>query len=168
MSTINNARDAFDAYHSGDHARCGKLLEQVGSFKNTFDVKVTHNTLINEYFKSGCSDPHQLFTQLSQAYDRARERDKKDKGRRKKDEDDEESYREDEDLSILRYNQALLCVQLRQYAQATLILEELFDNIEPIDDFLAIKICFLLLELCLTQREPEQAVQVLTYLEKPN
>merc|ERR1740129_2566733 len=60
-------------------------------------------------------------------------------GRRKRDDDEEEAYREDEDLSVLIYNQALLCLQLRQYAQATLILEELFENIEPIDDFLAIK-----------------------------
>eukprot|EP00933_Yihiella_yeosuensis_P005503 TRINITY_DN110027_c0_g1_i1.p1 TRINITY_DN110027_c0_g1~~TRINITY_DN110027_c0_g1_i1.p1 ORF type:complete len:1068 (+),score=288.44 TRINITY_DN110027_c0_g1_i1:182-3385(+) len=168
METTNAARDAFDSYHSADHVKCAKLLEQINGFKNTFDVKVTHNTLLNEYFKSGCTDPQHLLTQLSQAYDRARERDKKDKGRRKRDDDDEDTYREEEDLSILRYNQALLCIQLRQYAQATLILEELFDNIEPIDDFLAIKICFLLLELCLMQREPEQAVVVLNYLEKPN
>ena len=70
-------------------------------------------------------------------------------------------------LDVLRYNQALLCVQLRNYAQALHILEELFENIEPIDDFLAIKICFLLLELYLLQREPEQGLNVLTFLEKP-
>merc|ERR1719353_1280164 len=87
---------------------------------------------------------------------------------KKRDEEDEETFREDEELSVLRYNQALLCLQLRQHAQATLILEDLFVNIEPIDDFLAIKICFLLLELCLLQREPELAVGVLAYLEKPN
>merc|ERR1719353_907443 len=87
---------------------------------------------------------------------------------KKRDEEDEETFREDEELSVLRYNQALLCLQLRQHVQAALILEDLFVNIEPIDDFLAIKICFLLLELCLIQREPELAVGVLAYLEKPN
>mmetsp|Transcript_96310 Transcript_96310/g.272301 ORF Transcript_96310/g.272301 Transcript_96310/m.272301 type:complete len:1086 (-) Transcript_96310:42-3299(-) len=168
MSTTNVARDAFDAFHAGDHARCGKLLEQIGTSKAAYDVKAAHNSFINEYYKSGCADPRQLLTQLTQAFDKARERDKKDKGRRRRDEDDEDTYREDEDLSVLRYNQALLCLQLRQYAQATLVLEELFENIEPIDDFLAIKICFLLLELCLLQREPEQAIPVLNYLEKPN
>lgn len=168
MSTVNTARDAFDNFYSGTHDRCGQLLEQIGSFKGSYDVKVAHNTVVNDYYKTGCSDPQALLTQLTQAHDKARERDKKDKGRRKRDEDEEETYREDEDLSVLRYNQALLCLQLRQYSQAMLILEELFENIEPIDDFLAIKICFLLLELCLLQREPEQAVIVLAYLEKPN
>eukprot|EP00427_Karlodinium_veneficum_P002160 CAMPEP_0169156240 /NCGR_PEP_ID=MMETSP1015-20121227/53873_1 /TAXON_ID=342587 /ORGANISM="Karlodinium micrum, Strain CCMP2283" /LENGTH=950 /DNA_ID=CAMNT_0009226951 /DNA_START=46 /DNA_END=2894 /DNA_ORIENTATION=+ len=165
---MNPAHDAFGAFYSGTHDKCGQLLEQLSNSKGSFDVKLQHNTLINEYYKSGCRDPQALLTQLSQAYDRVREKDKKDNGRQKRDEEDEETYREDEDLSVLRYNQALLCLQLRQYAQASLILEELFVNIEPIDDFLAIKICFLLLELCLLQREPEQAFAVLAYLEKPN
>lgn len=167
MAFTSVARDAFDAFHTGDSAACGKLLEQISGFKGAADIKVTHNKHLNDYYKSGCADPQQLLTQLTQAHDRARERDKKDKGRKKRDEEDEETYREDEDLDVLRYNQALVCMQLRQHAQASLILEELFENIEPIDDFLAIKICFLLLELCLLQRDPEQALAVLAYLEKP-
>jgi len=168
MSTTEAARDSFDAFHSGNHERCGQLLEQINSCKGAHDVKVQHNVLINEYYLSGCSDPQNLLTQLTQVYERARERDKKEKGRKKRDDEDDDSFREDEDLSVLRYNQALLCLQLRQHTQAQMILEELFENIEPIDDFLAIKICFLLLELCLLQREPERAVAVLAYLEKPN
>lgn len=168
MSTTNLARDAFDCFYSGTHDRCGELLEQITGIKGGFDVKVAHNTILNDYYKSGCSDPQALLEQLTQAHDRARERDKKDKGRRKRDEDEADALREEEDRSILKYNQALLCLQLRHYVQATLILEELFENIEPIDDFLAIKICFLLLELYLLQRKPEQAVAVIAYLEKPN
>ncbi|CAK0831599.1 unnamed protein product [Prorocentrum cordatum] len=168
MSTTSVAREAFDSFFSGSHQKCGQLLEQIGSFKGSPDVKVSHNALVNEYYKSGCASPQKLLADLTQALEKARERDKKDKGRRKRDDDDEDGYREDEDLSVLRYNQALLCIQLRQHAQAGHILEELFENIEPIDDFLAIKICFLLLELCLLQREPEQGVTVLAYLEKPN
>lgn len=167
MST-DVARDSFDAFHSGDYGRCGQLLEQVGGNKSANDIKATHNSFINEYYKTGCTDPRLLLTQLTQAHDRLRERDKKEKVRRRKEDDEEEAYRADEDLSVLRYNQALLCMQLRLYTQATIILEELFENIEPIDDFLAIKICFLLLELYLLTREPEQAVHVLAYLEKPN
>mmetsp|Transcript_38620 Transcript_38620/g.111032 ORF Transcript_38620/g.111032 Transcript_38620/m.111032 type:complete len:1048 (-) Transcript_38620:174-3317(-) len=167
MALTSVARDAFDAFHIGDGAACGRLLDQISSVKGAADVKVTHNKLLNDYYKSGCADPQQLLSQLAQAHDRARERDKKDKGRKKREEEDDDTYREDEDIGVLRYNQALLCMQLRQHAQATLILEELFENIEPIDDFLAIKICFLLLELCLLQRDPEQALAVLAYLEKP-
>lgn len=166
-TTIGLAREAFDAYRRGEHQQCQKHLEQVQTQKSG-DVKIAHNVAVNAYFASGCADPHDLLTRLTQHYDRAREQEKKGKGKRKKEEDEEDALREDDDLYVLRYNQALLCVQLRNYAQARHILEELFDNIEPIDDFLAIKICFLLLELCLLQREPEQGVPVLTSLEKPN
>mmetsp|Transcript_55303 Transcript_55303/g.124190 ORF Transcript_55303/g.124190 Transcript_55303/m.124190 type:complete len:1081 (+) Transcript_55303:78-3320(+) len=168
MSTQNVAREAFDAFFSADHEKCGQLLEQIGSAKGTYDVKAAHNSLINEYYKSGCVDPQLLLGQLTQVHDKARDRDKKEKNRRKRDENDEEPYREDEDLSVLRYNQALLCVQLRQHAQATALLEDLYDNIEPIDDFVAIRISFLLLELYLLQRMPEEAHAVLSYLTKSN
>jgi len=168
MSAINSAGDAFEAYTKGEFETCGQYLEQIHNLKTAADVKVTHNILVNDYFKAGCADPHNLLTLLTQAYERAREKEKKDKGKRKKEEDDEDGIREDDDLYVLRYNQALLCVQLRHYAQARQILEELFENIEPIDDFLAIKICFLLLEVVLLQKEPEQALQILNFLEKPN
>ncbi|CAE7367335.1 Cnot10 [Symbiodinium natans] len=168
MSATNSAGDAFEAYTKGEFGTCGEYLEQIHNLKTAADVKVTHNILINDYFKAGCADPHNLLTLLTQAYERAREKEKKDKGKRKKEEDEEDGIREDDDLYVLRYNQALLCVQLRHYAQARQILEELFENIEPIDDFLAIKICFLLLEVVLLQKEPEQALQILNFLEKPN
>lgn len=170
MSTTTGlAGDAFEAFKSGNHQQCGKCLEQIlGQKTGGADVKAAHNAAVNAYYNSSCSDPQDLLSKLSTQYDRAREQDKKDKGKRKKEEDEEDAMRDDDDLYVLRYNQALLCVQLRHYAQARHILEELFDNIEPIDDFLAIKICFLLLELCLLQREPEQGVPVLQVLEKPN
>eukprot|EP00438_Fugacium_kawagutii_P030223 Skav219516 [mRNA] locus=scaffold30:11667:13913:- [translate_table: standard] len=164
-TTIGLAREAFEAYRTGEHQQCQKYLEQIQSQKSG-DVKVAHNVAVNAYFESGCADPQDLLSKLTSHYDRAREQEKKDKGRRKKEEDEEE-VREDDD-HVLRYNQAVLCVQLRNYPQARHILEELFDNIEPIDDFLAIKICFLLLELCLLQREPEQGLPVLQLLDKPN
>ncbi|CAJ1423434.1 unnamed protein product [Effrenium voratum] len=168
MFTTSLARDAFLSYCKGDHQQCGKLLEQITNQKGGGDVKVTHNVAVNNYFAQGLADPQSLLSQLAVAYDRARDQEKKEKGKRRKEDEEEDASREDDDLYVLRYNEALLCVQLRYYAQARHILEELFENIEPIDDFLAIKICFLLLELCLLQREPEQGVPVLGHLEKPN
>lgn len=162
------ASAAFNAFFSADHGECATTLEQITSARGHLDAKVAHNSYLNEYYKSGCADPRQLLLQLTQAYDRARAGDKKDTGKKKKDEEEEDTNRQHEDLTVLRYNQALLCVQLRQYTTATMILEELFDNIEPTDDFLAIKICFLRLEAAILQRDPEQALPILAYLEKPH
>ena len=90
MSAINSAGDAFEAYTKGEFETCGQYLEQIHNLKTAADVKVTHNILINDYFKAGCADPQNLLTLLTQAYDRAREKEKKDKGKRKKEEEDEE------------------------------------------------------------------------------
>eukprot|EP00929_Paragymnodinium_shiwhaense_P119283 TRINITY_DN91171_c0_g1_i1.p1 TRINITY_DN91171_c0_g1~~TRINITY_DN91171_c0_g1_i1.p1 ORF type:complete len:1053 (+),score=262.09 TRINITY_DN91171_c0_g1_i1:112-3159(+) len=170
MSPANVARDAFDAFHAADYKKCIQLLESIQSNKSSaYDVKTAHNASLANYYKSGCSEPQQLFQQLTAAHEKRRETEKKDKKKQKKDDDDEDtSYREGDDFNILKYNQALLCMQLRHYGQATVILEDLFSNIEPIDDYLAIKICFLLLELRLIEREPELALPVLAYMEKNN
>ena len=90
MSAINSAGDAFEAYTKGEFETCGQYLEQIHNLKTAADVKVTHNILVNDYFKAGCADPHNLLTLLTQAYERAREKEKKDKGKRKKEEDDED------------------------------------------------------------------------------
>ncbi|CAE7840046.1 CNOT10 [Symbiodinium sp. CCMP2592] len=162
------ASNAFETYSRGEFETCRQYLEQIQQNLTTAaDVKVTHNILINDYFKAGCADPRNLLTLLTQAYERARGKEKIDKGERKK-EEEEDGIREDDALYVLRYNQALLCVQLRHYGQARQILEELFKKIELIDDFLAIKICFLLLEVVLLQKEPDQALQILNFLEQPN
>ena len=90
MSATNSAGDAFEAYTKGEFGTCGEYLEQIHNLKTAADVKVTHNILINDYFKAGCADPHNLLTLLTQAYERAREKEKKDKGKRKKEEDEED------------------------------------------------------------------------------
>ena len=91
MSAISSAGDAFEAYAKGEYDTCGDHLKGIHNLKTAADVKVTHNILINDYFKAGCADPCSLLSLLTQAYDRAREKEKKDKGKRKK-EDDEEDH----------------------------------------------------------------------------
>merc|ERR1712054_662958 len=41
-------------------------------------------------------------------------------------------------------------------------------GIEPVDDFLAMKICFLLIDTYLQVKDPESAQTVLAYVEKPS
>mmetsp|Transcript_776 Transcript_776/g.2090 ORF Transcript_776/g.2090 Transcript_776/m.2090 type:complete len:621 (+) Transcript_776:337-2199(+) len=61
---------------------------------------------------------------------------------------------------------AVLYYQLKQYAKCRVLLEDMFSNIEPIDEFLAFKLCFLLLDVYLLQKQAERASEVLAYLEK--
>ena len=70
------------------------------------------------------------------------------------------------DSSLVAYNQAIVNVQLRQYATALAILETLFQNIEPIEEYLAIKICFLLIDIYLIFKQKDRIPLIIFYLEK--
>ena len=162
-------RPVFQATHltaSQNKAKLPFSKQVAKSFACSGDVKVAHNAALNQYFANACANPEILLNKLSKRYDRAiKEQEKKERKKFGKEEVREDSKWKDGGLQVLRYNKALLCVQLQHYGQARQLLDSLFENIEMIDDFLAIKICFLLLELCLLQRAPEQGLHVLHFLE---
>lgn len=84
----------------------------------------------------------------------------------------------DADTSILLYNLAALHFQRKEYATSRNILEKLFAHIEPIDEGVAVHICFLLLDVLLHMHRgtllsdkdrgtfAHSADQVLTHLSK--
>lgn len=82
------------------------------------------------------------------------------------------------DASVLLFNLSALHFQQKQYGAAQAVLEHLFLHIEPLDDSLAIPICFLLLDvLCHSargslhneanlRRFAQQSSAVVAYLER--
>ena len=72
----------------------------------------------------------------------------------------------DVDPSLTAYNTAVLLYQLKQFSRCRAILEEMFSNIEPIDEFLVFRVCFLLLDVHLLQKQADKAGEVLSYLER--
>eukprot|EP01045_Picozoa_sp_COSAG04_P037501 COSAG04_NODE_9607_length_848_cov_0.983979_1_plen_101_part_10 len=71
------------------------------------------------------------------------------------------SYKEDSDVaSHTSYNQAVLLFQMKQYGKAYSLLERLFARIEPIEEHLAVRICFLLLDVYFALQLPEKAIAV--------
>ena len=66
----------------------------------------------------------------------------------------------DVDPSLTAYNTAVLLYQLKQYSRCRTILEEMFSNIEPIDEFLVFRVCFLLLDVHLMQKQADKATEV--------
>ena len=72
----------------------------------------------------------------------------------------------DADPSLTAYHMAGLLYQLKQYARCRTLLEDMFTNIEPIDEFLVFRVCFLLLDVHLLQKQADKAGEVLSYLER--
>jgi len=85
---------------------------------------------------------------------------------RRSKEDDEILFDEESDTSLLSYNEAVVYYHLKQYATATTILEVLFSNVEPIEEGLAIRISFLLLDCYHVLESPEKGSKPLEFLEK--
>uniref|UniRef100_A0A7S0IKD8 CCR4-NOT transcription complex subunit 10 n=1 Tax=Calcidiscus leptoporus TaxID=127549 RepID=A0A7S0IKD8_9EUKA len=127
------------------------------------DPKVLHNAAITEYTVGGAREPRKLLAELEKLRLRVEE------ARAEAESGEGGMVNElvaDADASLISYNMAVLFYQLKQYARCRSILEEMFSNIEPIDEFLAFKVCFLLLEVQLLQRQTDKAAEVLAYLER--
>ena len=123
------------------------------------DPKVLHNSAIAEYVDGGQRDPRKLLGALENLKQRLEDA-------RAEAEFGEADALGDMDPSLTAYNMAVLLYQLKQYARCRTLLEDMFANIEPIDEFLAFKLCFLLLDVYLIQRHADRATEVLAYLEK--
>uniref|UniRef100_A0A7S4BQF3 CCR4-NOT transcription complex subunit 10 n=1 Tax=Chrysotila carterae TaxID=13221 RepID=A0A7S4BQF3_CHRCT len=153
---------AGSAYADGDvrgaWAQLQKLLIQRES-----DPKVLHNAAIAEFALNGGVDRRKLLATLERLRARV------DEARAEAETGDSAHVNEllaDADASLISYNIAVLLFQSKQYARCRGLLEEMFTNIEPVDEFLAFKACFLLLEVLLLQRQADRAGEVLAYLER--
>lgn len=156
------AEQAGAAFTEGDCARALELLGQLQTQRED-DPKIQHNEAVAQYVLSGSGDPRKLLAVLERLKQRA---------------DDAQADSDagegsvadvalgDVDPSLTAYNQAVLLYQLKQYSRCRAILEEMFSNIEPVDEFLVFRVCFLLLDVYLLQKQADKATEVLTYLER--
>jgi len=154
------AEQAGAAFAEGDCAQALELLVQLQKQRED-DPKILHNEAVSQYVLSGSGDPRKLLAVLERLKARADDA-QSDAG--------EGSVADvalgDVDPSLTAYNTAVLLYQLKQYSRCRAILEEMFSNIEPVDEFLVFRVCFLLLDVYLLQKQAEKATEVLAYLER--
>lgn len=152
------AEQAGTAFAEGNCAQALELLVQLQKQRED-DPKILHNEAVSQYVLSGSGDPRKLLAVLERLKQRADDA-QSDAG--------EGSVADvaDVDPSLTAYNTAVLLYQLKQYSRCRAILEEMFSNIEPVDEFLVFRVCFLLLDVYLLQKQAEKATEVLAYLER--
>jgi len=153
------AKQADAVFELRQYDDCLELLAKVRQQKED-DSKVQHNVSIARYLQRGCRNPENVLKTLGEIKSKIEE------SKRSKDEDEYDEYDEEYDTSLLSYNEAVVYYHLKQYATSTTILEELFSNVEPIEEGLAIKICFLLLDNYITLNQPEKAAKPVEFLDK--
>ena len=122
------------------------------------DPKIQHNEAVAQFVLNGSCEPRKLVAVLERLKQRAEDA--------QADSDAGEGSVADValgdvDPSLTAYNTAVLLYQLKQYSRCRIILEEMFSNIEPIDEFLVFRVCFLLLDVYLMQKQADKATEVL-------
>lgn len=130
-----------------------KLINQRGA-----DPRVLHNKAVADFCLSGSQSTDEFRQSLANVCQLAHVN-----------LDSGESL-EDVDHSVLFYNQAVILYHLRQYKASLVILERLFQFMDPLgtsaDESLSKKVLLLQIELFLCTYQPERAMGLLTYTEK--
>ena len=157
MASVAMGDSAVQLFNEANYDSSLEALEKIRHQKDD-DPKVEHNIAIAQYFQGGCRQPKQILETLAKIKSRIEESQHSN--------DNDAPYAEENDTSLLSYNEAVMYFQLKQHATSTAILEELFSNIEPIEEGLAVKICFLLLENYWVLRRTAKAAPAIAFLER--
>lgn len=150
-----------------------KLSEEIAPDR---DLKVQHNLVLAAFVSGKYSSTEfeqNLRNLLSLVADDMAKQRKNGNG-------DDGSGSLERESSFVRYNLAASLFQQKQYAAASAVLEVLMRNIEPIDEEVAMHVCFLYLDIILhssrgcvvTEQERlstvKKAQSIVAYLEKPH
>ncbi|KAH7855953.1 hypothetical protein Vadar_030954 [Vaccinium darrowii] len=189
LSAAAAAKDASVAFHSDKFAECIDVLNQLFRRRND-DPKVLHNMAIARSFQDGCSDPKKLLELLNNVEKRSTEL-----SHASAEHEDTVSsvgnkaalgskgtngvaqhsssangspigYGDKPDTSVTTINIAIIWFHLHEYAKAYSVLDSLYQKIGRIDEWTALRICLLFLDVALASDDPWKFFDVLNYLEK--
>lgn len=141
----------------------GKSISNFEEIKDPKSLSIAHNLALVNFEVQGETDPKKLIEELSRLKKYV-----EDKIAEQSQINNEGAswLLEESETYLLSYNIAVIHFQMKQYANSLTILEQLFQNIESIDEYLAMKICFLLIEHYLILEMKEYISPILGYLEK--
>jgi len=137
-----------------DEGRYDECAETLSALPEALNAKVQQNLVLCKFLKKS---PDDLESMLDNLYTI--------EGKMNKETEEDEEVDEVE-RSVLTYNISLVHYQTKNYNKAIVILEKLFKIIEPLEDQLAYKVCFLLVECYLCTYNVEGATMVTYYLDK--
>ncbi|KAG9138097.1 hypothetical protein Leryth_001352 [Lithospermum erythrorhizon] len=186
---VELAKEAALLFGDRKFVECNKMLNQLLQKKGG-DSKILHNIAITESFQDGCPDPKKLLDVLSNIKNRIEELAHASvehvEGNNNIDSKvaahNGESivashqfsptnsstivYTGEYDMSVAMFNMAVIWFHLHEHARSFSILDVLFQNIIPIDEAIALRICILLLDVALLSRHASRCLDVINYMER--
>lgn len=145
------AQNILLEFQKGSYASCSSYLNKLESLRPT-DLKVTHNKVVVEYYKSDLKKTELTRKSLNAICGQISTT-------------DSNEAIDDVEKCVMRYNQAVLLYHTKQYNAALQIMTRLFAFIEPMEETLAHKVCLLLIELYIVTEQPDAALSILNYVE---
>uniref|UniRef100_A0A1J3J284 CCR4-NOT transcription complex subunit 10 n=1 Tax=Noccaea caerulescens TaxID=107243 RepID=A0A1J3J284_NOCCA len=144
------AKDALAHFQSGKFHESVDILNQLKQKKHN-DPKVLHNMAIAEYFRDGCSNSKKLLEELSSVKKQSKELASAAKEQVEAVNPGNNVFgsKDQFDSTVTSLNIAVTWYHLHQYTKSLSILVPLFQKIEPLDETIALQICFLLLDVTL-------------------
>lgn len=171
------AVQAKEHHTDGNYAQALEILRKMqAEMGPDVDPKLLMNLAITEYASGHCQQPQQLLQKLVTI---SRGVEKKARAEAAPDKDGND-WRKQPSVAVLLYNQAVIHFQLKRYASAADILESIFAAIEPVDEAVAMRVVFLLLELYVVAARGctasvfqhsdlhQKAMALIEFLEKPH
>ncbi|KAH6824489.1 hypothetical protein C2S53_002899 [Perilla frutescens var. hirtella] len=180
------AKEAALLFQTGKFLDCLRVLNQLLQ-KKADDPKVRHNIAIAESFQDGFSDPNKLIETL-QEIQKLSERLAHASGEHlelisndgrtptaglkgtnhaaNQFSSPSVVYNDEFDGSAAMFNIAVIWFHLHEYAKSFSYLDALYQNVEPIDEGTALRICLLLLDVALLSHHASRAADVISYMEK--
>ncbi|XP_042441029.1 CCR4-NOT transcription complex subunit 10-like isoform X1 [Zingiber officinale] len=183
------AKEAAFLFQNRRFQECVEVLSQIFD-KKRGDAKVLHNIAVAEYFRDGCTDPRNLLDALNKVKEQSEElahtcvnqTDSENSclgymvsGSKANSASIHQSaainssrvvYAQEFDVSVTMLNIAIILYHIHEYAQSLSVLKKLFQNIEPIEEQIALRVCLLLLDVALACEDILQVSDVIQYLEK--
>ncbi|KAF8084309.1 hypothetical protein N665_0725s0006 [Sinapis alba] len=160
------AKDALSYFQSCKFSECIETLIQLKQKKHN-DSKVLHNMAIAEYFRGCCSNSKKLLEDLNSIKNLSEELDPAAKQVEAANPGTNVNVSKDQfNSTVTNLNIAVTWFHLHQYTKSLSILDPLFKNIEPLDETIALQICFLMLDSALACHDAVKFLDVFGYMIK--
>ncbi|CAH2079495.1 unnamed protein product, partial [Thlaspi arvense] len=179
------AKDALSYFQSCKFHECIDILIQLKQKKHN-DPKVLHNIAIAEYFRDACSNSMKLLEDLNSVKKQSEELacTVKEQVEAVNPGTNVCVSKDQFDSTVTSFNivripmiflvsampfavvKAITWFHLHQYTKSLSILVPLFRNIEPLDETIALQICFLLLDIALACHDAVKFLAVFEYMDK--
>ncbi|KAL2534847.1 Tetratricopeptide repeat (TPR)-like superfamily protein [Abeliophyllum distichum] len=183
--TAGLAKEAAVLFQAGKLVDCLGVLNQLLQ-KREDDPKVLHNIAIAESVQDGCSDPKRLIEVLENVKKLSEKLARTSEGNLEAFSNNGSKMTavteginvahqfssspvvcsDEFDTSVTIFNMAVIWFHLHEYAKPFSILDTLYQNIEPIDEGTALRICLLLLDVALLSHHASKSADVINYMEK--